>query len=469
MRYLDLAGMIYNLPQILKLLPTDGLKALLSTNSRLRTLVHEFINSVSIDTSQDIELLKAIALPGLKQLSFQFRFLTKDMSQLCTHTWPNVVNLSFASTKLSISCLRLLVKGSWPSLQHLNLSGTNLYGKGMAALQRGKWPNLRTLLIKECNMNSSSIASLAAAPWPCLEHLQLAKNSMLPADFAQLCRAHWPELSRLDLFCVFVTQVEEYEAGRVTGLVTNDDMDPAYMEHLRLAKWRKLSELRLMGSNLGLASIKSLVWSDWSGMRDLDLCSQDLCVESFVLLGQAHWPNLHKLDISCTGIENKGMAELVKGSWPRLKCLDGSCNSRSLDTTAIQEMVKGDWPLLEKLNLNGNRVGAAGMTALVRGRWPLLNTLDLNCVGLDIIAVQVLLGTECSFPLLEYLELPDDLGLQLLVLFDPTSQVGLNLGDNYISVPDMVADGRWLCLRELHFSGTSEGRWFLTWDSYLED
>ena len=263
-----------------------------------------------------------------------------------------------------------------------------------------------------------------------------------------------------------MSEVDEEAEGRVTALITmEDEMDPAYMHHLRLAKWPKLSEVRLMGANLGLASIKSLVWGNWSDMRDLDLSSQDLCVDSFVLLSQAHWPNLNKLDISSTGIDDEGMAELVKANWPLLKCLDVACNS-GLDATAVQVMVKGNWPVLEKLNLHSNWMDAACMTALMQGRWPLLNTLDLVCKDLDIVAVQVLFGTECNFPLLECLELPDD--DELLMLFDPTSQLGLDLGDNYVSVPEMVADGRWPYLRELHFSGACEGRWFLTWDSYLD-
>lgn len=453
---MDLTSLASEVPDLFKSVPPSSLSALLSTDRKLRSHIHDIVSSISLQSKEDIHLLISQKRICLRQLCVTQPLPDTAMAQLSSHPWPGIVSLNFHGARLAVSALRLLAAGSWTRLQYLNLTDSNLRSKGMAALKRGEWPQLKTLILSRCNLNLPSIRHLTAALWHQLEYLKLSENLLTTASVAQLSKGPWPQLKKIDLYCTLMTSVRESH-GRISGLI-DGDCHPAYIQHLIQADWPKLSQLKLCGSMLAYDSIKMLT-STWPDMQELDLSTQDLCERCYGLIGEARWPLLSRLNVSATEIDAGGMAGLVEGNFPLLSSLDISCNS-TIDTAALSIMAKGNWPLLGKLCLRGIAIGPAGMAELVKANWPRLRLLDMASRGMSVEVVRVLISGR--WPLLACLVLGRDACTDAVCcLLSPASAAQLRPGDNVIDNPAMVADGCWPNLRKLCFlESGQESRWF---------
>ena len=484
---MDLERLNTHVPQLLQNLPSDTLKRLQRTNRNLRLEVESSVSTISIHDSNFVFLLAA-RRPSLRRLNVTTR-MPYTPKTIAVYTWRHIVTIDFNQAKLTEADLAKLAS-CWPNLQHINLSHSNLHSKGMAALHHGDWPRLKTLQLKKCNLDSGSIAYLVTAPWPNLEFLDLEGNRLDPADLAQLCMGRWVQLRKLDLSSFCKSTLDHWRLREeVVSLFTDD---------LSRAAWPSMSHLRLCDCEVRDVGMKSLVCCQWSRMQELDISSQDLHTSDFCQLGQAHWPLLQVLNLRDTMLNEQDMTEIIKGDWPKLACLDVPYNygaygsyvwlgdTEGFDTATTKVLAQGKWPLLEKLNMRGNFLDAAGMSELVKGVWPLLKVLDVNCQGLDVTGVHVLVSEGGVFPLLECLELPDlskpyqEDGLfgELVASSNGQDcQSSLLASQNYASRARVTVGASWPHLQELYFGDYDFTRctyplicshWFDVWDDSLD-
>lgn len=460
---MDLARLLDEVPDIFNHFPLDTKRALLATNSRLRTQVRGLVSKISHVQQGQLSLLKSTDWPSLQKLSHFREVAATEMLQLSYGTWQHLSYVSFTASSLDYASLLLMARASWPSLKTLWLCDTNLHSRGMAALGLGKWPLLKELHISTCNLDDSCIQHLTAAPWTQLELLNIAHNHLTAAAVGCLSKASWPNLKTLDLQNVFSNNVKEIDGKVHVVTQANTELDAGFMQHLSTAGWPKLAMLGLVECRLNAVNMAWLIRAQWPLLTVLDLAYQTLCTASFALLSQSQWPSLKRLGLCGTNVNSAALAHLLLADWPVLMCLDLGENEEGVDAAAIALLVMKAWPCLTTLSLHGNELGADSVAELVKGSLPALRVLDVCGPSLDIVAASKLqLG---RWPLLECLALPEsEFSQGIIHLLSVGNQAGLKMGLSYIDNPAEVARGVWPKLKSIHFGDPLDASaWATAW------
>lgn len=370
---MQLEELLYQVPTLLDFARPECLKALSSSSTTLRRLVHSHVTNLTVldvsEPSQE-QLLETARLlvqgnwSHLRSLKLCFcrGYMPCQSSESLPSEWwqtQAAVQVRHPYTaSLSVDFVSQLRQASWPFLEKLDLS-RNLLGKhAIAELVRANWSKLSSVDLSDTGLYTASMAKLVTASWPLLHTLHLSRNNFTAAALKCLQHSKWPQLSCISL----ASNTLAHEAQGIA--------------HLCNAGFTHMKVLNLSGTQLEPALLFSL--------------------------SSGEWPCLHHLDLSNTMLRSVGVSQLARGNWPQLKCL--RLRSNYICPDGIRHLVASIWSLVESVDLsfNGGALADCYEFARLRACWSHLNTLHLNGCG-PMRAFAVPFHTE--WRLLQYLSL----------------------------------------------------------------
>ena len=349
---MQLEELVCQVPSLLDFAHPECLKALSSSSTTLRRLVHSHVTELTVlDLSEPSEakLLETARLlvqgnwSHLRSLKLCFRrghMSCQSKGILPLEWWQPQMAVQVRhpyTASLSVDFVSQLRQASWPFLEKLDLS-SNLLGKhAIAELVRANWSKLSSVDLSDTGLYTASMAKLVTAPWPLLHTLHLSRNNFTAAALKCLQHSNWPQLS-----CI--------------SLASNTLVHSAQgIAHLCNAGFTHLQVLNLSGTQ-----IEPALWFS---------------------LSSGEWPCLHHLDLSNTSLNSAGVSHLAKGNWPQLKCL--RLRSSFICPDGIRSLASANWPLVESLDLSFTWGVLADCYEFARlgAGWSHLNTLHLNGCG----------------------------------------------------------------------------------------
>jgi len=356
---MQLEELLCQVPSLLDFAQPECLKALSSSSTTLRRLVHSHVTNLTVlDASEpsEAQLLETARLlvqgnwSQLRSLKLCFchgRMSCQSKDSLPPEWWQPRVAVQVRhlyTASLSVDFVSQLRQASWPFLEKLDLS-SNLLGKhAIAELVRANWSKLSSVDLRDTGLYTASMAELVTASWPLLHTLHLSRNNFTAAALKCLQHSNWPQLSCISL-------ASNTLAHSAQGIA-----------HLCNAGFTHLQVLNLAGTQ-----IEPALWFSLS------------CGE---------WPCLHHLDLSNTCLDSAGVSHLAKGNWPQLKCL--RLRSNRIFPDGIRHLVASNWSLVESVDLSFNGGGLADCNEFARlpACWSHMNTLHLNgCAMMRAFAV----------------------------------------------------------------------------------
>jgi hypothetical protein len=200
------------------------------------------------------------------------------------------------------------------------------------------------------------VPALAAAGWA-LEELAVSGLRLDVAAAAELAASPAFALRRLTL------------AG--CGL------DAAGVNALAAAAW-SLAELDLSAHDFRAAAVGPALAAlgRRRGVTHLTLRECALGAATVKALLEASWPELEVLDLSSSdGFDARALGASAFAGFPRLEALD--LNWQRVGAAGAALLASRAWPRRRALHLSDGHLGAAGLAALARGAWPALRTLEL--------------------------------------------------------------------------------------------
>ncbi|KAL3162810.1 hypothetical protein ABBQ32_009267 [Trebouxia sp. C0010 RCD-2024] len=332
-------------PGLLQAMSPRTMATLSSTSRRLRSLVHEYVTSISIIQHNghgiqyqimELQALTSGSWPHLRCLNIKYRAKLEAaaITQLSKASWSSLVSLDLSRNSLGADAMSQLVMGNWPALKQLNLSSNRLDTAAMVWLTQADWP-LEELHLSDNRIDLKAMQELIQGSWPKLMQLTMRWNKLNAHTIAVLAKAEWP-LRQLDL--------------------GQNQLDANAMTLLSEAPWHDLESLRLAGNYVQkqthAAAIARLCQAAWPNLVNLDLSKCCLGGADIAGLCTASWPKLSSVYLGDNCLDEISMTYLVKTYWPALKFL---CLCRNaLDDAAVKLLMHSSWPQLEYLDLREN-------------------------------------------------------------------------------------------------------------------
>ncbi len=466
-----LTSLLQELPHLMNSMP-PLLKTLAATNSTIRKVVHQHVQSITIFTPEDVVLLASANRPNMTSLDLGYDFLGNEVAWL-TQECSRLTTFKFEmkNTRMHYSAIRhavhscvfpLLASSNWPRLCTLNLTWALLDAEAMAQLVLGYWPNLTKLVLSGNLLNTAAIKHLVKGKWPLLETLDLSRNKLDASSTEVLAQGLWPKLKSLNISQMGVGYWDKnYGAASLANV-------PG---HLIQGDWPSLESLILIAVDIDAQGISVLIKGNWPLLKELSLCDNCFSLAWLLLLSQAAWPLVRKLSVTLfsdchssvfgyvydPSFTADAISRLMTVDWqleelllPETTHLGSGC----LPIRALQSLVKSDMKSLTTLDLTGHMLDVYSVGMLAESKWPqlvrvCLNThiLDANTAGFLVKADWPLLKhfavtgitvssmsvlCKASWPYLETLELTES-----MVTFGVQGAAELVKGD-------------WLCLTSLN-------------------
>ena len=381
-----LTSQLQELPHLLNSMPPPLLKTLSATNSTIRKVVHQHVQSITIFTPEDVVLLASADWPNMTSLDLEYNllgdeiaWLTQDYSCLTSFKFEMKDTWRYSPIRRAVhSCVSpLLASSNWPMLCTLNLTWACLDDQAMAQMALGNWPNLTKLVLSGNLLNTAAIKHLVKGNWPLLETLDLSKNRLDASSTEMLAQGLWPKLKSLNISQMGVAPVNmNYNAASLASV-------PG---HLVQGDWPLLECLILDMVNIGALGISVLIKGSWPLLKELSMCHNDFFSAWLPLLAKAAWPLVRKFSTTLWGLKCNAdaISRLMSVGW-RLEELvlhTDYLASGYLSGNAIPSLVKSDMTSLKCLDLTGYELEGGYAASLAESKWPQLVRLRLNICGL---------------------------------------------------------------------------------------
>ena len=160
--------------------------------------------------------------------------------------------------------------------------------------------------------------------------------------------------------------------------ISNVELSIATYKHLGKACLSSLADLQLQHTKLQIRNLEWLLPAGWlQHIVRLDLSNNRLEHKHFHLLGQASFSALRCLQVGYNQMNSRSLEALAQGSWWQVLQIF-SVRSSHLMADGVQVLCSTASPVLKALDLSGNAIDAAGMSAVANGTWPLLQSLTLD-------------------------------------------------------------------------------------------
>ncbi len=214
-----LTSLLQELPHVLNSMPPPLLKTLAATDSTIRKVVQQHVQSITIFTPEDVLLLARAQWPSMTSLDLEYKvlgkeiaWLTQDCSRLTSFKFEIKSTISYASAikhDLHSCVFPLLAISNWPMLCTLHLTWVFSSDEAMAQILLANWPNLTKLVLCRNLLNTAAIEHLVQGKWPLLETLDLSSNKLDASSIEVLAQGLWPKLKSLDISQIGFGQWDE--------------------------------------------------------------------------------------------------------------------------------------------------------------------------------------------------------------------------------------------------------------------
>ena len=384
-----LTSLLQELPHLLNSMPPPLLKTLSATNSTIRKVVHQHVQSITIFTPEDVLLLARADWPNMTSLDLEYKllgdeiaWLIQDCSRLTSFNFEMKNTLRYSSHRHAVhSCVfPLLASSNWQMLCTLNLTWALLDDQAMAQMVLGNWPNLTKLVLSGNLLNTAATKHLVQGNWPLLETLDLSNNKVDASSTEVLAQGLWPKLKSLNLSQMGVAPPDkDYNAASLASV-------PG---HLVQGDWPLLECLILNMVDIDAQGISVLIKGNWPLLKELSLCDNCFSLAWFPLLSQAAWPLVRKFSITLFDDSHS----------PRF----GYDPNRTAD--AISRLMRVDWQLEELLlpdtsHLCSGYLSINAVQSLVKSDMKSLTGLDLTGYVLDGYSVAIMVAPVRQFSIL---------------------------------------------------------------------
>ncbi len=162
---MSLSDLIYQVPRLLELMPSECLAALIATSTAHRRQVHDCVTSIILSNST-------------------------HASHLISCRWPRLVKWTRTATCCKIYMSRVtaasvLAKVSMLRKWRLELDYLQLSAAVAAEIAKGDWPSLVALYFWHAKLTRAVLQELVAANWPALNFMSSA-DGLYPFGLRQV-------------------------------------------------------------------------------------------------------------------------------------------------------------------------------------------------------------------------------------------------------------------------------------------
>ncbi|KAL0048329.1 hypothetical protein WJX82_001045 [Trebouxia sp. C0006] len=276
-----LTSLLQEVPHLLNSMPPPLLKTLLATNSTIRQVVHQRVQSITIFNPEDVLLLARADWPNMTSLDLEYELLGDEIAWLLQDC-SRLTSLSFAMSRMVLT----------------------------------NWPNLTKLVLCHNFLDTAAIGHLVQGKWPMLEWLDLSSNELDDLSIEALAQGLWPKLKSLNISHMGVSVwAKDYDAASL-GSVPGHLVQGWQLEEIVL-----LDTMSSSSGYLSINAIQSLVKSGMTSLKCLDLTGYVLEGGSAARLAESKWPQLVRLRLNIGNLDPNTVGFLVKADWPLLRHL----------------------------------------------------------------------------------------------------------------------------------------------------
>jgi len=169
---MPLSDLIYQVPRLLELMPSECLAALIATSTAHRRQVHDCVTSITLSDSTHASHLISCRWPRLVKwtIADQDSYMLQNIYVTCDMT------VAAASVLAKVSMLR-----KW----RLELDCPQLSAAVAAEIAKGDWPSLVALYFWRAKLTRAVLQELVAANWPALNFMSSA-DGLYPFGLRQV-------------------------------------------------------------------------------------------------------------------------------------------------------------------------------------------------------------------------------------------------------------------------------------------